>query len=108
MKQGGVLGLPFAVASGGVRRKGVEKPVKISEKKWLDEGQGVPGGAGTAKADRGRPPNLFRAILAAGQTGLSTWFERKGLQHGRVVDAMKPFIKVKVALPLDKKEAAAV
>lgn len=102
-KHGWVLGLLLAAASMAFAQ-GVEKPVKVSEKKWLDEGKGYQEALELQKQTGADILIYFAQYSPPDKRGLSTWFERKGLQHGRVVDAMKPFIKVKVALPLDKKE----
>lgn len=80
------------------------KPVRIPEKKWLDEARGYQEALDLQKQTGADLLMYFAQYSPPEKRGLSTWFERKGLQHGRVVEAMKPYIKVKVTLPLDKKE----
>jgi len=80
------------------------KEVRIPEKKWLDEAKGYQEALELQKLTGADLVVYFAQYSPPDKRGLSTWFERKGLQQGPVVDALKPYIKVKVTLPLDKKE----
>jgi hypothetical protein len=106
MWRGGLLSVLLLVAQVAAAQ-GVEKTVKVSEKKWLDDHKGYQEALELQKQTGADLLLYFAQYSPPDKRGLSTWFERKGLQHGRVVDALKPFIKVKVALPLDKKELPA-
>ena len=90
-----------------VQAAGVEpvaKELRIPEKKWLDGGKGYQEALELQKLTGADLMVYFAQYSPPDKRGLSTWFERKSLQHGQVVDALKPYIKVKVTLPLDKKE----
>jgi hypothetical protein len=81
-----------------------EKVAKVSEKKWLDESRGYAEALELQKQTGADLLVYFAQYSPPDRKGLSTWFERKSLQHGLVVEGLKPYIKVKVMLPLDKKE----
>lgn len=100
-----VLGLMAGLVAGQAAPPGpAGKEAKVSEKKWLDGGKGYQEALELQKLT-GADILLYAAQYSPPEKrGLSTWFERKGLQHGRVVEAMKPYIKVKATLPLDKKD----
>lgn len=84
-----------------------DTPGKVPEKKWFVQDKGYAEALALQKETGADIIVYVSQYAPPDRKGLSTWFERKGLQHGQMVDGLRPYLKVRVALPLSKKDEAA-
>ncbi len=85
-----------------------EKPATVPEKKWFEEAKGFEAALELQRATSADIVVYFAQYSPSDRKGLSSWFERKGLQTTEWVDGLRPYIKVKVVLPFSNKKEEAL
>ena len=82
----------------------VEKVLKVPKGQWLDGERGYLEALEIQKATGADILMYFFRFDLKDEKGLCTWWERKGLQNGKVSKHLQDYIKVKMQMPFRKKE----
>lgn len=84
----------------------LDKEEKFPEKKWFQNGKGYAEALEVQKATGADLFVYFARYYPNDEEGLCRWFEKRGLQHPTVEKALRPYVKVKFAYPLNKDDTA--
>jgi hypothetical protein len=79
-------------------------PIKIPKRSWFNDMNGYEKAIELQKATGANMLVYFFRYDHTDEKGLCRWFETKGLQNGDVEKFLDDYIKVKIQMPLRKKE----
>lgn len=80
------------------------KKPEVPKSKWFSGGKGFEEAVALQKETGANMLLYFFYYGDDSQKGLCSWWEKRGLQDGQVNKYLRTFIKVKVELPMNKKE----
>lgn len=81
-----------------------EPPTNVPKKKWFDGEKGYREALEIQKASGADIFIYFYNHDEKDEKGLCSWWEQRGMQEGKVAKLLEGYIKVKVAVPVRKKE----